>query len=308
MHCIPARLRRLASAGAATSLLAALLLSGCATPNRVALTSPPPERMDGIVGLRQQEIASDINRSNLTAAAGGGLLFALIDAGVNNSRAKKAESAASPVRDALIDYQPGEVLAAALREAFGPAEQRAFNQIEIRQITDDKTTKQWIESTGSPALLFIDLGYRLLPGFEGATITATVSLHLKDPNAGAGVAKAGRPAGHYYNEFSSTRRLSNWTAGLQPAEAAKLWADEDGAPAREVLDATLRELAHMIVYDLAQPAPAGKAMYKPSPDQVKRGVRHPTMIQMTMMGHIERQADARVWVRLPAGELCAVHE
>src|SRR4051812_46406994 len=78
------------------AVLCALFAGGCASPNRVSMPSGYKENLApsiGMVGLSQQEIGTTIQRSNLTAAAGGGLIFAIVDAGINNSRAKKAENA-----------------------------------------------------------------------------------------------------------------------------------------------------------------------------------------------------------------------
>ncbi|MCU6550993.1 hypothetical protein, partial [Klebsiella pneumoniae] len=153
----------------------------------------------GIVGFRQQEIGTTINRSNLTAAAGGGLIFALIDAGVNNHRAKKAESAASPVRDALIDYQPGEVLAAAVRQQLGQASLLPVEDVEIQQVKDNDSIKEWIKTKPSKTLVMVDTHYGLMPGFNGVRVIATVSFHpaADKPSAGA-VQKRNLPGLVYY--------------------------------------------------------------------------------------------------------------
>src|SRR4051812_38476632 len=89
------------------ALAACFIAGGCVAPIKQIL--PPESRVvaggrNQLVTVPQNEIAAGINESNLTAAMGGGLLFALIDAGVNNSRAKKAEAAIVPVRNALVDY------------------------------------------------------------------------------------------------------------------------------------------------------------------------------------------------------------
>src|SRR4051812_32436107 len=89
------------------ALAACFTVGGCVAP--IKQTLPPESRVvaggrNQLVTVAQNEIAAGINESNLTGAMGGGLLFALIDAGVNNSRAKKAEASIVPVRDAIVDY------------------------------------------------------------------------------------------------------------------------------------------------------------------------------------------------------------
>ena len=56
------------------------------------------------VVVSQAEIKPNIHISSITSATGGGLLFAAIDAGVNNARAKDAELAIVPLRESLVGY------------------------------------------------------------------------------------------------------------------------------------------------------------------------------------------------------------
>lgn len=50
------------------------------------------QETDVVLAVPQEEIYGDINSSNMATAAGGGLLFALIDVMVESSRAKSAEN------------------------------------------------------------------------------------------------------------------------------------------------------------------------------------------------------------------------
>ena len=54
--------------------------------------------------IAQDEIKSTIVASSVSAVTGGGLLAALIDAKVNNDRARKAEATIQPLRQALIGF------------------------------------------------------------------------------------------------------------------------------------------------------------------------------------------------------------
>ena len=79
-----------------------------------AFASPPEVVAEGArsvpggrtiqVIVAQAEIQSNINRSRIAQAAGGGMLMALIDASVEQSRAKKAEAAITPLREALAGF------------------------------------------------------------------------------------------------------------------------------------------------------------------------------------------------------------
>src|SRR5580704_16433625 len=121
MNLAPAQVFRRGRNLAVSLAIVAMFLSGCTTITRVPISPDSRAQLGavtGIVGLRQQEIGVEINASNVSAATGGGLIGAIVDASIDNSRAKKAESEVTPIRDALINYQPGNVLAADLQKAL----------------------------------------------------------------------------------------------------------------------------------------------------------------------------------------------
>lgn len=70
------------------------------------LTQPMPlgENLTVEMVLNQQEVGVDVSQTN-AMAAGGGLLGALIVAGVDNARTKNAEERIVPIRDLLIAYR-----------------------------------------------------------------------------------------------------------------------------------------------------------------------------------------------------------
>src|SRR5687768_4711426 len=95
--------------------------------------------------VSQAEIQPNINISNVTAAAGGGLLFALIDAGVNNARAKEAEKKIVPLREALVGYD------------FDPLAQHASNTtLTALGWFDPKQVNLSKEDTGDSLLAAVD--------------------------------------------------------------------------------------------------------------------------------------------------------
>jgi hypothetical protein len=256
--------------------------------------------------MRQQEIGTTINRSNLTAAAGGGLIFALIDAGVNNSRAKKAETSASSIRDSLIDYKPGDVLAQALKDELAATQVSALEDVQIVQIKDAATIAEKVKANPTKSVVVLDLVYNLLPNFDGSRVVVTASIHPATGRfAGATVTRGKLPPVCYLNTFSSTYAFPV-TPGTKPAEAAKMWSSAEGERAKAILTQSLKEVAAMLVYDLDVAAPANNAMYK-SPKTVEhRNVEVPSGAAIILRAAVEKTKDDRVWLRCPAGELCAV--
>ncbi len=80
------------------------------------LTQPMPlgENLAVEVVLNQQEVGVDVSETN-AMMAGGGLLGALIVAGVDNARTKNAEERIVPIRDLMIAYKFNDAFERELR-------------------------------------------------------------------------------------------------------------------------------------------------------------------------------------------------
>lgn len=95
----------------------------------VDLPIPLGENYPVEVMLNQQEIAVNVSATN-AMAAGGGMLGALIVAGVDNARTKAAEERITPLRNLLIEYRFNEAMEQAIREKIpstGISSLPAFN-------------------------------------------------------------------------------------------------------------------------------------------------------------------------------------
>jgi len=310
MNLIPAQVFGRGGSHAVFLAAAAMLFSGCTTPIRVPISSDSRTQLgavNGIVGLRQQEIGTSINRSNVSAATGGGLIAAIVDMSVDNARAKKAESAVTSVRDALVNYQPGNVLAGDLQKALASVPGVNPSHVDVRQIIDPKTTGAWIQGSGGASVLLVTLDYKLSPNFDSIIVSAEVSLHPGGDRLGKiAQTKSDLPPLVYYNVLSCTGSLPGLTGQQTPDGMARLWAANGGQPARMVLDAGLQELAAMIAYDLTAPAPPEGEAYKAPDGAEKRLATVYGTMDTTFQGYIEHKADGWIWVRLPAGQLSAV--
>ncbi len=313
MNLTPAQVFSRGRSFAVLLAVAVTLLSGCATPVRVPISSDSQTQLGevkGIVGLQQQEIGTEITPSNASAATAGfgligGITGAIIDSSINDSRAKKAEAAVEPVRDALINYQPGNVLALDLHKALAVVPGVSPSHIDVRQVTDPNTTAGWINGSGGSSVLLVNLGYKLSADFKSIIVSANVSLHP----AGGRLAtvtqtKADLPPLVYYNMFSSLNVLPGLAGSPSPDGLVTLWAADGGRQAQAALNTGLQELAAMIAYDLTASAPPQGASY----DTPEGAEKHFAMAvygpsNVGFQGYIEHKADGRVWVRSPMGQL-----
>lgn len=96
-----------------------------AARSKIDLSQQPlAERMQVEIRMPQQEIIAESAQTN-AMMFGGGLLGALISAGIDNSAAKKAEAEIGPFRDKLVDTDWREIARESLerglsREVFAP--------------------------------------------------------------------------------------------------------------------------------------------------------------------------------------------
>ena len=311
MNLIPAQVFGRGRSFVVLLALGVMFLSGCATSVRVPISSDSRTQLGaviGIVGLRQQEIGTEINTSNVSAATGGGLIAAIVDSSIDNSRAKKAESAVTPLRDALINYQPGNILAVDLQKALATVPGVSPSHVDVRQIIDPNTTAGWINGSGGASVLLVNLSYKLSPNFGSIIVSAEVSLHAGGSRlASVAQNKPNLPPLVYYNVFSSTYTLFGLSDAPTLDGMAKLWAANGGQSAQKALDVELQELAVMIAYDLTAPSPSdGKSYKAPETAEIRQIQIYGTPGRPFQEGYIEHKTDGRAWVRLPLGQLSGI--
>lgn len=279
------------------------LLGGCVSihPSRVPISGQSLKELgpvNGIIGLRHQEIQA-------TAMNAEGLgLGVEIGASINANRAEKDITF---VRDALVNYQPGDVLATDLRKTLAALPGFAWAQIDTRQIADNKSFNAWVAETGNNSVLLVDLDYSLSPTFTALEVAATVWIHPGTGRlAGIPASRPDLPSFVYFNSFGVTVPFpfhQGWSINAMQ-EWAKQWSQNDGQIIRSALNRAFQELASMIAYDLTNtPAPSDNQLYGAfGAEKGWAGLTDPPAVR----GDIEHKANGRIWVRAETGELYAI--
>ena len=146
-----------------------LFLSACASASRVALAPETRAQLGQVKTLAcfdQQEMNASITPSNIAQFTGGGLIPALIDAGINSSRAKRAEAAVAPIRDALIGFDVSAEFNAALTQALGAgAGPLSLRDFEVFFSTDFKALRERIDGGAERPQLVIHSSYLMRDDF-----------------------------------------------------------------------------------------------------------------------------------------------
>ncbi len=298
--------RRNGTLAGALALGCLLASGGCATATRVALGDVQRSQIASVktvAALSQQELGVAIVQS--TAGASAGLIGAVIDSSVNNSRVKTAEAAAVPVRDALVTYDPSAAIGAALSRELRPIAWLKRNSIETRSVAGNKSAvAELVKKSGADMLLLVQTDYRLTPEFDALVVTAKVSLFPLTAPPPADAEEGGEPpapAPVYFNTLTASTLLSGFQKGMPLDAAARLWAANGGQGARRALDGGLGEVARLVAFDLQQGAPE-KAAYEP-PAEAKTVEVPAKYASGNAQGYVVRTEGGRFWVRLRSGEL-----
>ena len=233
------------------------LASACAvTPNNHINMSARQhiDEVDAYLIVTQDEIYAGINQSNTTAAAGGGLLFAFIDAAVDNSRTKKAEELMKPIRNSLIDFDFAVLLQANIEEKLNGIQWMSINNVELERSIGDGHIMKKIEKCEVSAILVMTADYRLAPNFDGV-ITSVSSIMF--PNKEALYAfkekldnnenPVDQADNIYRNDIVVNIPLE--LIGKQE-ENAQYLANSNGDEIKRALEASAKKIAHGMLVDI----------------------------------------------------------
>ncbi|SEA53807.1 hypothetical protein [Variovorax sp. YR216] len=233
----------------AVLVMLTLVMGGCATPMRVSLT---PEQRAKITELKahvvvvQDEVIVAVQPSNVGVATGGGLIGAMIDSSVTNSRVKDSQEVMGPLYAQIedVDY----------RKEFNEAIRRELEKypIKVAQFTTTpralgRQTLAQLRSTLEPgqALLVIYPRYFLTMDFRNLDTEAVVSMWMKD---GPDNVPIQRGVLHYQSQ----------PVGPGGKESIALWGRQDAAEFRAAIKESIVETIELVSMDINLAAPGDK--------------------------------------------------
>lgn len=256
----------------AGALLCAALTSGCASQasRPFAADRAAVKSTDVIASVRQADLYAQINQSNIAAAAGGGLLLALIDAGVNSSRANDAEGEVRPLRDALIGFDFDATLKQDLERELASVGWLAASGVTVNKDVTDARHDAILKQSAAGGVLFVATDYSLSPNFSKLKVSAMVSLFPRGDEFHAAAGKVGvRPAqkkgsvrtrlqhAAYYNTLAVETALPQAGAEMAPDRDANrdAWGANQGEKLRSALTRSTQLLAQTLAKDLEYVVP-----------------------------------------------------
>lgn len=202
----------------ATSLLT-LTLTACSSLQPQHNLDPQAvttiNEVETFLVVDQDEIYADIKGSNMAAAAGGGLLFALIDMAVESSQTSHAESSIQPIRDHLIDYDYASVLQSHINREIAGVNKVDIKEASLERAVSADLFSQRHGSSEASAVLFLSATYNMTPDFSSVITTVEA---LMFPNTEALYSFKERKDGNeshvdpedniYHNTFTQSRVVS----------------------------------------------------------------------------------------------------
>ena len=242
----------------ACTLLLALMLAGCQTPipNYIAMPAPAKSQIastDVVLPIRQAEIYVFVPASNITAATGGGLLWALVDAGVDSVRTSKAETAVKPLRDALVDYSFDRVVSGKMKEALAGV---SYLNVTGVQVTKDLASiAPTVAGAKSDAVMVGCIDYKLDNDGKVLTVNMGVNVYPKtDALKALRTQKPQKEETHplnalYRNFFTFTKTPPDLGPKADRDAYIAAWSADKGAMMRAALDEAADSLAKQLAAD-----------------------------------------------------------
>ena len=244
------------------AVLASLIaLGGCATTPHAPLPSMARDKIsstDVVLPIRQSEIYVFVPNSQISAATGGGLLFALVDAAVDSVRTSKAEDAVKPLRDSLVDFNFDESFQGELKKSLSEVPWIHLADVRVIKEVTNNSMDEALTGSKSGAVLFAAPDYHLSNDANLLVLKVTVSLFPNDDalralskNKSNSGAKTAMEKALYRNTFTFSTKIPG-TASDRDANM-KVWSADNGAAARAALNRGAAKLAVMLAEDLQKP-------------------------------------------------------
>lgn len=246
-------------------LLLMALASACATTQSNHIDQEAREHIDKVdtyLAVTQDEIYAEIVRSNTTAAAGGGLLFALIDMSVDNSRTKSAEDLIKPIRDSLIDFDYAELLQANIEEKLKDIDWMTINKVNLERSVGDGHILKKIKKSNGSAVLFMTADYKLTPNLDGVKTSISLIMFPNKESLYKFKEKLDgneNPVDNADNIYKNNI-VVNIPLGLngKKEENAKQLASTKAKEIRRALEKSAKQIAQDIVNDMQMDEPKKK--------------------------------------------------
>lgn len=248
-------------------VVAVLLHAGCAlqSPQYKALPTAALGELAGtriVLNVPQKELYALIVPANVTVATGGGLLPALIDAGINTARQNEARQTISPLLAAINEFSFRDNALQALRQHRSGLSWVSSDDAAMSS-PDDAEISRELGKPNTPATLVLTVGYFLSADYGALQVSGQANLfphvaglrklhsqlYAGSPQVEGAAPNSANVRNSLYRNFYSYRKVLG--AG-SPTELVRVWTEGGGAKAREALREGAEAVIKMMIADLQQ--------------------------------------------------------
>jgi hypothetical protein len=281
----------------AVIIASAFVVSACANGAHLSLPAASHSQIgstETVLPIQQSEIYVYVPPTN----GGGGILGALIEAGIADIRTTKAEKAVAPLRNALVDFNFDDTFKSALKDALireawlGAADYRVIKDVTIPSMDAA------LMASKAGAVLFTWADYQLSNDGDVLTISVGASVFPnkdalkvfvpKPPSDPARQPKTAPENSIYHNSFRFVTRIPPSPEGRDGNIA--VWSAGNGAIMRDALKLGTARIAQMLADDLRRTAEEGDVAAKAGAEIKVAGFRG-NILANDAEGDIVRFAD-----------------
>lgn len=237
-------------------LVVSLSIVGCATvPLNRNLSPDSPlasQPTDVVIGIRQNRINAMFYQSQVSNLMLGGLIPALIDAGVNQSRSKSAEEQVEPLRAALVGFDFDGLAQKSAEQALSSITLLQAQPVKFtKEVTNDKYAALMDASTAQ-RLMYLNYDYLMSPDFAGVRVGLFAILKPKTPSgSGTAVERMGLNDSLFHKNYVTEMYLQ--TPPDDIAERISVWSANNGAIVKQGLEWGISTVTKLLQKDLDTP-------------------------------------------------------
>lgn len=281
-----------------------MIAQAAQTPRVVAESARTVEGGRAVeITVGQAELKSNINSIPIVVTQGGlagALIGSMVQSGIESSRAKKAEAAITPVRDALIDFNADDLAVATTKTALAKIDWMQPTTFKFSKDASQADILAFLDSTDATQAAYFTYTYDLAPDFASVRVLVHVTFANKaqPENVSEPDARLKPKYLAYTGQITSVVMLPG--AGTDINANAQKWAADKGKLARQGLTLAFSNAETLISRTLVLSDDDVKAMNgKDKPRQMLAGF--PGRVQETAEGHNLLWSDGFVQVdSLPA--------
>ncbi len=237
--------------------------------------------------IPKEEISIHIDEKQYTSA-GGGLLWVLIDKGINKARGSAAEKRVAPLLEATADVDFRTQYWDELEKALFDSPWLKIKHLDKRSLgyTQEKIAEM------KPPFLILNTFYELSPNSQVLNVQTKANLYLKDLN---------KPDYFGFHTYYSAKVGKN---DEKDENAIELWTANNASAYREALTEGIDQNMYMLRLDLLD-NPSNPKNEKGN--EIKLRIRSPISGSMqTLKGKELSRKDNRVIMREEGGNLFSI--